>query len=101
MNLVTAGMNLYKLGAGTSLVTVGMHLVTAGMDLYTAGMSLVTAGMDIYTAGMTLVTLSQSLHNSAAGGYSVNIVDWKHSSSFSLEVWRWYGDGTISRRPSS
>ena len=32
------------------------------------------------------IYLSRSLHNSAAGGYSVNMVDWKYSSSFSL-IW--------------
>ena len=29
-----------------------------------------------------IVSLSRSLHNSAAGGYSVNMVDWKYSSFF-------------------
>ena len=28
------------------------------------------------------LSLSRSLHNSAAGGYSVNMVDWKYSSFF-------------------
>ena len=32
------------------------------------------------------VSLSRFLHNSAAGGYSVNMVDWKYSSFFSL-IW--------------
>ena len=36
--------------------------------------------------GCTSGILSRSLHNSAAGGYSVNMVDWKYSSFFSL-IW--------------
>ena len=33
-----------------------------------------------------LITLSRSLHNSAAGGYFVNMVDWKYNS-FSSLIW--------------